>query len=114
LEEPEKYKKDYDKKAKKKKDSLISFVKQLIWESMESFIKEGEDFVNSKEGVTDNDNLRKFQEKAEEVIVAAAIDESNPRKRKSANPAPGKASTKFPKNREIHSDLTPALHFCVS
>jgi hypothetical protein len=93
----------YNKGEKKKRDSLVDFVKQIVWESMESFSKEEVDFVNSVEGESYDNNLHELGEKDEKVIAAAINDvesakgKSISKKRKNANSIPGKATTKFTK-----------------
>ena len=88
----------YNKGEKKKKDSVENFVKQLVWESMESFIKEGVDFVNSVGGESDDNNRKELREKVEKVISAAVKDVKNiSKKRRNAGSVAGKATTKMTK-----------------
>ena len=93
----------YNKGEKKKKDSVENFVKQLVWESMESFIKEGVDFVNSVGGESDDNNRQELREKVEKVISAAVNDvqsaksKTDVKKRKNAGSAAGKATLKMTK-----------------
>ena len=88
----------YNKGEKKKKDSVENFVKQLVWESMESFIKEGVDFVNSVGGESDDNNRKELRDKVEKVISAAVKEVKNiPKKRRNADSAAGKATTKITK-----------------
>jgi hypothetical protein len=70
----------HNKGEKKKRDSVVDFVKQLAWDSMESFIKEGVDFVNSVEGKSDDNNWQELQEKVEKVISAAVKDVQSAKK----------------------------------
>ncbi len=93
----------HNKGEKKKSDIVVDFVKQVALESMQSFIKEGVDFVNSVDGESDKNNLRELREKVEKVISAAVNDvqsaksKTNVNKRKNAGSAAGKATTKMTK-----------------
>jgi hypothetical protein len=93
----------HNKGEKKKSDIVVDFVKQVALESMQSFIKEGVDFVNSVDGESDKNNLRELREKVEKVISAAVNDvqsaksKTDVKKRKNAGSAAGKATTKMTK-----------------
>ena len=93
----------HNKGEKKKSDIVVDFVKQVALESMQSFIKEGVDFVNSVDGESDKNNWRELREKVEKVISAAVNDvqsaksKTDVKKRKNAGSAAGKATTKMTK-----------------
>ena len=93
----------HNKVEKKKSDIVVDFVKQVALESMQSFIKEGVDFVNSVDGESDKNNLRELREKVEKVISAAVNDvqsaksKTDVKKRKNAGSAAGKATLKMTK-----------------
>jgi hypothetical protein len=71
----------HNKGEKKKSDIVVDFVKQLALESMQSFIKEGVDFVNSVEGKSDDNNWQELREKVEKVISAAVKDVQSAKKK---------------------------------
>ncbi len=93
----------HNKGEKKKSDIVVDFVKQVALESMQSFIKEGVDFVNSVEGESDDNNWQELREKVEKVISAAVNDvqsaksKTDVKKRKNAGSAAGKATLKMTK-----------------
>jgi hypothetical protein len=93
----------HNKGEKKKSDIVVDFVKRVALESMQSFIKEGVDFVNSVDGASDDNNWRELREKVEKVISAAVNDvqsaksKTDVKKRKNAGSAAGKATTKMTK-----------------
>ncbi len=93
----------HNKGEKKKSDIVVDFVKQVALESMQSFIKEGVDFVNSVDGESDKNNWRELRVKVEKVISAAVNDvqsaksKTDVKKRKNAGSAAGKATLKMTK-----------------